>query len=172
MGGKLFHSVKTDFSKWPTEKISRLALYGIITLTAIVFVAFFLIGYNRPYLENPNYNAPLLTGTLIVYLCIALIVALLLVVGSVTKRIRLRKGISSTENGIPASKIALSTAGLTVLTLVVTFLFGSGTDSRTEATAFWNKAADMFVNSSIFLIFMAILAIAASYVVSKKLNRK
>ena len=168
----MFHSVKTDFSKWPTEKISRLALYGIITLTAIVFVAFFLVGYNRPYLENPNYNAPLLTGTLIVYLCIALIVALLLVVGSVTKRIRLRKGISSTENGIPASKIALSTAGLTVLTLVVTFLFGSGTDSRTEATAFWNKAADMFVNSSIFLIFVAVLAIAASYVVSKKLNRK
>ena len=172
MAGKLFSSVKTDFSKWPTEKISRLVLFGMILLTAIIFVAFFLIGYNRPYLENPNYNAPLLTGTLIAYLCVALTAALLLVIVSVAKKIRLKKGSPSTENGVPATKITLATAGLTVLTLVVTFLLGSGTDNGVEASSFWNKAADMFVNSSLFLIFVAILAIVSSYIIGKKQKRR
>ena len=114
----------------------------------------------------------MLTGTLIAYLCVALAVALLLVIVSVAKKIRLKKGSPSTENGVPATKITLATAGLTVLTLVVTFLLGSGTDNGAEASSFWNKAADMFVNSSLFLIFVAILAIVSSYIIGKKQKRR
>lgn len=172
MGGKFLNSAKTTFSKWPTEKISRLVLYGIVVLTAVIFAAFFLIGYNHPYTDNPNYNAPLLTGTLIVYLYIALAVALVLVMVSVAKKIRLKKGSSHTDNGVPTAKIALATAGFTIFTLAVTFLLGTSTNNGAEANRFWGKTADMFVNSSIILILVALLAIVSSYIVSKKQNRK
>ena len=48
----------------PAERIARWVFLALIVLTAIVFGAFYLIGFNRPYADDPNFNAPLLTNVL------------------------------------------------------------------------------------------------------------
>ena len=36
------------------------------SLAVVVFALFFLVGYDMPFLENPDFNAPLFTDVLII----------------------------------------------------------------------------------------------------------
>ena len=60
--------VKFQFSKQKTksaEKISQQVFYIMIGLAVLVFGLFFLVGYDLPFEENPDFNAPLFTDVLI-----------------------------------------------------------------------------------------------------------
>ena len=55
--------VKFQFSKQKTksaEKISQQVFYIMIGLAVLIFGLFFLVGYDLPFEENPDFNAPLL----------------------------------------------------------------------------------------------------------------
>ncbi len=56
------------------EKISSWLLKGLMAVIIIVFVLFFLVGYDTPYEENPNMVSPKLLDVVLV-LCIALVIA-------------------------------------------------------------------------------------------------
>ena len=47
------------------EKISQQVFYIMIGLAVLVFGLFFLVGYDLPFEENPDFNAPLFTDVLI-----------------------------------------------------------------------------------------------------------
>ena len=44
------------WGKWRREDASHRMLYAIITLTVVIFAAFFLIGYDHPFSENPDFK--------------------------------------------------------------------------------------------------------------------
>ena len=48
-------------AKMDEERISQRVLYVIVALSAIVFLAFYLIGYDTPFAGNTAFNAPMLT---------------------------------------------------------------------------------------------------------------
>ena len=56
-----------------SENISQRIFYLLIGLAVLVFGLFFLVGYDMPFVENPDFNASLFTDVLIVLMWLFLI---------------------------------------------------------------------------------------------------
>ena len=68
------HSSKFNVpSNKSAENISQRIFYLLIGLAILVFGLFFLVGYDMPFDENPDFNAPLFTDVLIVLMWLFLI---------------------------------------------------------------------------------------------------
>lgn len=153
--------------RWPTEKISQTVLYVIVGIAAIVFALFYLVGYNMQSVDDPSFNAPLLTDALLILMIILLIVAAVIGFGAVIIGLRKRDSSDKVINGVPAAKISMLTFGITFILLVATFIFGS-TDSMiinghqfTDVIAL--KLTDMFVQTSLVMIVLAVCAVIFGY---------
>ena len=132
-------------------KLSRMVLYALLSLTAVVFLLFFAVGFQMPYVDNPRFNAPLLTDVLLIFVALLAGCSLAAVVWAVVVAVRRRGRKPRTENG-SAKPIIINA-------------------SRYD-TAFWLKAADMFVVSSLLLLLLAVALIVAGYVRQALLSRK
>lgn len=162
---KMFKNKGTH--RWATEKISQMVLYIIIGISAIVFALFYLVGYNMQSVENPSFNAPLLTDALLILMIVLLIVAAIIGVAAVVIGLKKRDSGDKVINGVPAAKISMLTFGITFVLLLATFIFGS-TDSMminghqfTDVIAL--KLTDMFVQTSIIMIVLAVCAVIFGY---------
>ena len=95
---------------WQTEKISSHALYLLVGIAMIVFVLFWLVGYNRPFEEDPNFNAPLFTNVLLVLMMLYLLLGIGFSIWSVVCLLKKRGKTEAVENGIPVKKIEIGRA--------------------------------------------------------------
>ena len=75
---------------------------GLVAVTALVFIAFWLVGYDMPYEEDADFNAPLLTDMLMGYIYLLLAVCIGVTIYSVIHGIRTSGRLGLTENGVPA----------------------------------------------------------------------
>ena len=145
----------------PTEKISQTVLYVIIGISAVVFALFYLVGYNMQSVEDPSFNAPLLTDALLI------LMMLLLVIAAVCIGLRKRDPSDKVVNGVPAAKISTITFGVTFVLLLVTFIFGSTDTMMINGHQFNDvvslKLTDMFVMTSIVMIVLAVIAVIFGY---------
>lgn len=150
--------------KLSAEQISTRVLYAAVTLTVAVFGAFFFIGYDIPYEENPEFNAPMLTDAVLVFIYILVFAAVALAAVAVFLSVRMRDKSQDEANNIPAAKIAWGTAALLAVTLVMTFISGSSEPVPVNGTPYtntlWLKATDMFINTSIVLLAVALGGVA------------
>lgn len=160
-----------NIHSWSTEKISQRVLYSLIGLSLVVFVMFFLIGYDLPFDENPDFNAPLFTDLLIALMWILLALSIGLVVFSVIRGYRNADRENISLNLIPEKKIFRITWGVTFMLLVLTFLLGSSATITVNGSKFadwiWLKTSDMFVNTSIVMLlgaFASVLFGATRYI--------
>jgi amino acid transporter len=152
-----------NIKNWSTEKIASRVLYLLIGLSVLVFAAFYLIGFNRPYEEDPNFNAPMLTDLLLVFMYLLVLVTMAIAAWAVVRSLRYHRKEESMENGVPTAKISYATVIITAISLVLTFIFGSSStmsiNGHPYSDAFWLKTADMFVNTSIILMLLAVAAV-------------
>ena len=51
--------------KWMPERGSQRVLFAIIAVTAVVFALFYLVGFNHPFPDDPDFNEPRLTDVLL-----------------------------------------------------------------------------------------------------------
>lgn len=148
---------------WPTDKVSGRVLLVLLVLTAVVFALFWLVGYNLPYLDDASFNAPLFTDLLLFFTYLLLVGAVAVAVVSAVRSLRRREVGDGTVNGVPARRIAWGVVGLLVVSLVLTFALGSGEPMKINgvdfAETFWLKATDMFVNTIIVLMVVALAAV-------------
>lgn len=146
------------------ERVSTCVLYVLVAVAAAVFGAFFLVGYDRPYDENPEFNAPLLTDAVLVFIYVLVAAAVVLAVASAVVGFRRRDRAAAVVNNVPAAKITWGTAALLVGCLAVTFVTGSAepvlVNGVEYADTFWLKATDMFINTSIVLLVVAVCGVA------------
>lgn len=153
-----------DMGSCPADKLSGRVLMVIIALSAAVFAAFYLVGYDMPFEEDASFNAPLLTDVLLVFTYLLLAVAVVVSVVAVAKGVKVRDAGDKVANGIPASLIAYGTVALLVVSLVVTFALGSSEpmkiNGETFAETFWLKLTDMFIYTSAILMAVAVCAVA------------
>ena len=105
----------------PVAKISAIVFYTLLGMSALLFVLFRLVGFDMPYFENPEYNAPLLTGVLISYMLLLVAVALVLAVYSFVRSARINRKENRVVNNIPAHRIAVATVVGTAALLALTF---------------------------------------------------
>ena len=65
--------------KNPT-RLSHAVLVVLVVITVIVFAAFWLVGFNMPFMDDPRFNAPLLTDVVIAFVYLMLFLAIMAVV--------------------------------------------------------------------------------------------
>lgn len=161
--------------EWSSEKISQRVFYFFIGVSVLVLALFFMVGYDMPFIDNPDFNAPLFTDVLIILMWLMLIVAIVLAIISVVRGKRLDMKQDAVVNGVPEGKIVRITWIGTLLLVILTFTLSSSVpmliNGEEYADWLWLKIADMFVYSSIILLVIAIGAVifgATRYVRKKR----
>lgn len=146
-----------------TERISTTVLYVIIGIVAVVFAAFFLIGFDMEQPDVPGFNAPLLTGALIVLMWLLLGVAAVVFAVSVWRGARMRGKEGRVVNGVPAALIFCCSLGLMLVLLVLSFALASTEpmliNGHPFADGLWLRVSEMFVFTSVALIVIAVAAV-------------
>ena len=54
--------------KYDIKKKQSWIIIGLIAISAVIFLAFWMVGYDMPYEEDADFNAPLLTDMLLGYI--------------------------------------------------------------------------------------------------------
>ena len=99
---------------WPTEKRSSRVLYALVGLIVIVFALFWLIGFDRPFDDDPNFNSPLFTDALLIVTALILLFGIGLAVWSVVRSARTIGKSDRTVNNIPVRRISMTVLVSTV----------------------------------------------------------
>ena len=144
------------------EQISQKFFRLMIGLAVLVFGLFYLIGYDLPFDENPDFNAPLFTDVLIILMWLFLIGGIGLAVYSMVKDYRSSKS-EAVVNGVPVRRIFRITWLTLLAVLILTFLLG-GSDpmlinGENYADWLWLKLSDMFVITSLLMLLAGIGAV-------------
>lgn len=146
-----------------TERISSRVLYGLTGLAAVVFALFYLVGFYMPYLPDPSFNAPIFTDGVIFLMLALLLMAVSVAVAAVVKTLRKTGKGEAISNRIPVRKISMAVVIVTTGLLLLTFLLGSTgalpVNGNDFTDALWLRTADMFINTSLVLIVIAIIAV-------------
>ena len=66
------------------SRLSRIVLIVLVTVTVIVFRAFWLVGFDTPFFDDPQFNAPLFTDVVILFIYIMLFLAVTVVLVSMS----------------------------------------------------------------------------------------
>lgn len=151
----------TNIQTWSTERISQRVLYLIIALTGVIFLLFWLVGFSQPFVDDPNFNAPLFTDVLLVFVAILAIVALALAIWALWREIKmLRQNKIVLDNNIPVGKIRRYVILGTLASVLLTGLFASREAISVNGNQYTDwlglTASDLFVNTSIIMIVAAI----------------
>ena len=171
---------RIDIKHLSAENISQKVFYLLIGLAAIIFLLFFLVGYDMPFEENPDFTAPLFTDVLIVFMVMLFCLALVAIGISVWTSFHESQGLNNNDgmtHQVPRRKIARFVWGGTFMLLLLTFLLGSSSPMLVNGTEFvdwaWLKVSDMFVLTSLLLLLCAIVVVAfgATRYIRKKGNR-
>ena len=146
------------------EQVSTRVLYVLVALAVVLFGAFFLVGYDEPCADDPQFNAPLLTDAVLVFIYVLVAAAAVLAVVAAWLGFGKRDRSGAVVNNVPAARITWAVAALLTGCLVVTFAFGSSepvlVNGVEYADVFWLNATDMFINTSIVLLAVAVLGVA------------
>lgn len=156
-----------------SERISQYVLYGLTSFSAILFVMFYLVGFNTPYWKNESMNAPLLTDMLLGLMIGICVLTVLLAILAKVHSVRVNRGSARVVNGIPARKISISISLFTLLVLIIGFLLTS-TDPMTvngeTYTNWWGlKVSGMLITTASVLL---LSAIGAALFGATRYNRK
>ena len=66
------------------SRLSRIVLIVLVTVTVIVFSAFWLVGFDTPFFDDPKFNAPLFPDVVILFIYIMLFLAVTVVLVSMS----------------------------------------------------------------------------------------
>lgn len=157
-----------DIRHWKAVKVSQSVFYLLMALIAVVFALFYLVGYNHPYEDNPDFNAPLLTGVLVTFMLLLLVVAVAVAVVSAFRSLRKMHGKRSDDNGVPSVRIALCVGGGTLAFMALAFALASTDAVSVNGVSFadglWLRMAGMFVDTSLVLLVVAVSCVVYGYV--------
>lgn len=164
MIGKSFRNIR----RWKAVKISQSIFYILLGLTAALFALFFLVGYENPYEENPDFNAPYFTGAVIWFMIAMVIGAVAVTIAFTAYNLHKGGGSKKTVNGIKTSAITLAVSILTIALLALTFILAPTermTINGEEYTdKLWLRATEMFVDTSALLLIAALITVGIGYI--------
>ena len=110
------------------EQISQRILYVLTAVTVLVFGLFYSVGFDRLFIDNPDFNAPLFTDVLLGLIYFMLFVAFAVGVCALVGESRKRRDEERVVNGIPATKISVAVFGGTVGAFRVVGIVGAHND--------------------------------------------
>lgn len=157
---------KLSIMRWrglATAQLSGRVFYIVVAVAAVLFALFRLVGYDTPYDDNPDYNAPLLTGALITFMLLLTAATLALMVWGMVRGIRMSGDANRVVNNIPARRISMGVAAGFAVVMLVCFALSDTTpltiNGRPYADAVWLRVAGMFVGASVLMVAAAVAAV-------------
>ncbi len=160
---------------WSTERISHRVLYALIGVTVVAYALFALVGFNIPYEQDPDKNAPLFTDLLLWLGWITLVLSLVLAVASTVHSHKLSPR-KAERNGIAHRRLSLIVWLVVILCLGLTFAIGSTApmfiNGEDYEDPLWLRVADMFVYTSLTLLAAAVGAMVFGATRYIRKNRK
>lgn len=163
-----------NWKKWPAERLSMRVFYALTALAVVVFALYGLVGYDRPFDDNPNFNAPLFTDAVLALAYLLVAVAVGMAVWSVARALRIRGRGEAYDNNVPVKRIGYGIVGGVAAVLALSFVLGSSEGMAVNGArytdALWLKASDMFITTSLVLLVVA--AGAVVYGSTKYIRRK
>ena len=161
---------------WFSGPFSKKVLRIIVALTVVLYVAFFLIGYNHPFADNPDFIEPRLTSLLLGFVFLVLFIALAVTAWAVCSSIRKRGTQVKSIERRAASKMVAAVIALTAVIMLVSFWMGPtaamSVNGKEYADTSGLRMADMFVATSLALMVIAALAVAISSIRSHFSRRR
>ena len=151
---------------WLNGTVSQRVLRMIVMLTVVLYLAFFLIGYNHPYSEDPDFIEPRLTSVLMIFVLLVVVIAVSVTIWALISTMRKRGTQLKTANGLPPSQITAIIIAITLVMMFVSYWIGSTTaitvNGKDYADSSRLRVADMFVFTSLAMIAIAAVAVAVS----------
>lgn len=148
------------FKGTPSQRVLRI----IVMLTVVVYLAFFLIGYNHPYAEDPDFIEPRLTSVLIFFALLVVVLAVAVTAWAMLSDFRKRASLAKADRRLPTSRLVAIIVALIIAMMLVSYWVGSTAaitvNGKDYADTTKLRLADMFVFTSLAL--MAIAAVAAA----------
>ena len=145
-----------NLTAWPAERLSSRVLYVLVGITGVVFVLFWLVGFNLPFDDDPNFTAPLFTNLLLALIYVLTFIGIGMGVWSVLRTLKVRGESESVDNNIPTRKISYAVVLTTLAGLLLFFFAGSSRPMTVNGVSytdgFWLKTADMFIYTSLLMI--------------------
>ena len=143
------------------SKLPSLILYSFTAVTTVVFLVFFLVGFDRPDAEHPAYNAPQFTDLLIIY-GIVVVLALVVLILSIVLSLRKRQKITSEERLQRRIRISVTSFAFFVAILFLSFSSSSAimVNGKVFDNIFWLKTSGVLVSTSIVMMLATIVAAA------------
>ena len=137
---------------------------GLVAISAVVFALFWLVGYDMPYEEDADFNAPLLTDVLIGYVYLLTAAAVGVAIFSAIHGIRTHSRQGGVENGVPTARINTITWIITALLLAGSFACATTepikVNGKLYSETIWLRLSDMFIVTSGVMILLAVIAVA------------
>ncbi|MGN0068762.1 MAG: hypothetical protein ACI350_03380 [Prevotella sp.] len=141
--------------------------YVLIVLDCLVFGAFYLLYYNQPAEDNPAFNAPMMTGVLIVFILILLAITLITCIGSIVLSRKTHGMRCRRENGVPVTKIHNALIALVIAIPLICYFTANDQPIATHGEFYGNtfmlKLSDMFVNTSLIFLSATIVTVLFGY---------
>lgn len=134
------------------EKVSKWVLIGLMSVSIIIFILFFAVGYDRPWEENPHMNDPQLLDVLCYWTFALAAACSVFMIGSFILYI--------IQHGLDKSIAYLW--GLPVVSVVVGLVIGIGNKAETLMIngKAWNDPTDIIL-TDISIWGIAILSVIA-----------
>ena len=132
------------------EKISKITLWVLMGVSAIIFILYFIIGFDNPYEENPKMNDPQFLDVVLIWGIVLTIATLILMLISFFMYVK--------EYGF--NKSYIYTWGLPIITLAIGA--GVGMANKGEHMLInnedWNVPSDIIITDAC-IVSIAILAV-------------
>lgn len=148
------------------EKISKRVLYGMVAVIFVVFCLFFICDFDRPFIDNPDFNDPLLTNVLLLLMGVMLVCGLAFTLWSMLSSWKKRGKDDGVVNRIAVRRNAYLVGGGTSLLLLLTFILGNTKPIQVNGAEYahplWLRMADMFIYSGAVLVLVAVIVLVVS----------
>lgn len=157
---------------WTPERLSQTVLYAIVGASAVLFALFYLVGFRRIDDVSANFNAPLFTDVLLVFMWLLVVTTLVLVGWSRMKSVRRRDGDSDPRFRRLRNRLAL---GLGAVCLVLPLLASKApmmVNGQLYDNGWWLKTSEVVIDLSLLMLIMAAGAILYGYMHSYLLRKE
>ena len=151
----------------PAERLSQRVFYVLVGLCVVVFGLFYMVGYDIPYVFNPDITAPMFTGVVLDTMYVLFLLALACAIWSAIKGFSVSGKNDGTENNVPYRAISYAVFVGTAIILLLALLFGSSKEMVVNGSLFANKfllkLSDMFIYTIGILLFVAFAAVVFGF---------
>ncbi len=134
-------------------------------ISIIVLILFFVVGYDRPFEENPKFTDPMLTDALLIWTYFLVAVAIIVTLWSLIHGATTKGTGTMKETGLVA-KTGIISWGICLASLIAGAAYGfMGTDENMLINGKdWNDPFDIIITdaSMISIIVLIIVTIAAT----------